>query len=70
MPGHVVTVEPGLYFVGALLADPEARARLRGEVRWDRADTMVGFGGIRIEDNLLVTHGQPEILTSDIPILG
>ena len=70
MPGHVVTIEPGIYFVGALLADPDARARLRDQVRWDRADAMVGFGGIRIENNVLVTDGEPEVLTGDIPILG
>ncbi len=32
LPGHVVTIEPGIYFVPALLADPDARTRLRGQV--------------------------------------
>jgi Xaa-Pro aminopeptidase len=69
-PGMVVTVEPGVYFVPALLQDPERRARHRDEVDWDRVDRMLGFGGIRIEDNLLVTAGAHEVITADVPLLG
>jgi len=68
--GHVVTVEPGIYFVAALLTDPEVRHRLRGQVDWDRADALLEFGGVRIENDVLVTDDGPEILTADIPILG
>jgi Xaa-Pro aminopeptidase len=67
-PGFVVTVEPGIYFVPALLGDPELRARHRDAVDWDRAERMLGFGGIRIEDNVLVTDGEPEVLTADVPV--
>jgi Xaa-Pro aminopeptidase len=70
LPGHVVTIEPGIYFVPALLADPDARRRLRDQVDWERADAMVDFGGIRIENNLLVTDDGHEVLTRDIPTLG
>jgi Xaa-Pro aminopeptidase len=69
-PGMVVTVEPGVYFVPALLQDPERRARHRDEVDWDRVDRMLGFGGIRIEDNLLVTAAGYEVITADVPLLG
>jgi len=68
--GMVVTVEPGVYFVPALLQDPERRARYRGEVDWARVDRMLGFGGIRIEDNLLVTADRHEVITGDVPLLG
>ena len=68
--GFVVTVEPGIYFVPALLRDPDLRARHRDAVDWDRAERMVGFGGIRIEENVLVTEGGPEVLTADIPVPG
>ncbi|MGN6871975.1 MAG: aminopeptidase P N-terminal domain-containing protein [Solirubrobacteraceae bacterium] len=70
LAGHVVTIEPGLYFVPALLADPDTRARLHDQVNWERADGMTGFGGIRIENNVLVTDDGHEVLTADIPTLG
>ncbi len=69
-PGYVVTVEPGIYFVPAMLQDPDRRARHRDTVDWDRVDRLLGFGGIRIEDNLLITDGGHEILTADVPVLG
>ena len=69
-PGFVVTVEPGIYFVPAILNDPERRARHRGAVDWGRVDRMLGFGGIRIEDNLHITPDGHEILTADVPALG
>jgi len=68
--GFVVTVEPGIYIVPALLQDPERRRRHRDEVAWDRVDRMLDFGGIRIEDNLLITEDGPEMLTQDVPLLG
>jgi Xaa-Pro aminopeptidase len=70
LSGHVVTIEPGIYFVPALLSDPDTRARMRDHVNWDRADGLAGFGGIRIENNVLVTDDGHEVLTSDIPVLG
>ncbi|MGH2891779.1 MAG: aminopeptidase P N-terminal domain-containing protein [Solirubrobacteraceae bacterium] len=69
-PGYVVTVEPGIYFVAAMLEDPARRARHRDTVDWDRVDRLLDFGGIRIEDNLLITPDGHEILTADVPVLG
>jgi Xaa-Pro dipeptidase len=62
-PGFVVTMEPGLYFIDALLA--EARADGRGQsIDWSRVAALRPFGGIRIEDNLAVQPaGPPENLT-------
>jgi len=68
--GHVVTIEPGIYFIPALLEDPDTRAGLREFVIWDRAEAMLGFGGVRIEHNVHVTDEGPEVLTADIPLLG
>ena len=64
--GMVTTVEPGLYFIDALLGDPARREKFAGSVVWDRVDELRGFGGIRIEDNVLVTDGEPEVLTAAI----
>ncbi len=66
-PGYVVTVEPGLYFIPALLNDPDRRARFRDCVDWTLAEQHLGLGGVRIEDNILVTAGAPEVLTAAIP---
>jgi len=68
-PGHCFTVEPGIYFVPALLQDEERRREYADAVDWDRADRMLDFGGIRIEHNVLVTDNAFEMLTADIPLL-
>lgn len=65
--GWVVTIEPGFYVVPAILHDPELRARFRDQVDFDRAAQWIGFGGIRIEDDVLVTPTGPEVLTSAVP---
>jgi Xaa-Pro aminopeptidase len=70
LAGHVVTVEPGIYLVPALVQDADLRERHRDAVDWDRAESMLGFGGIRIEDNVLVTDDGPEVLTADVPVYG
>ncbi|HVT60196.1 MAG TPA: aminopeptidase P family protein [Thermoanaerobaculia bacterium] len=65
--GYVMTIEPGLYFVPALLQDAGRREKFRAQVDWERADRLLGMGGVRIEDNVLVTAGAPLVLTADIP---
>lgn len=66
-PGYVVTVEPGLYFIPPLLTAPERRERFRDAVNWPLVDQHLHLGGIRIEDNLLITDATPENLTAAIP---
>ncbi len=66
-PGYIVTVEPGLYFIPALLNDPVRREKYRDCVNWPLAEKSLCLGGVRIEDNLLVTDGAPENLTAAIP---
>ena len=70
LPGHVVTVEPGIYFVPALLGDADLRERHRDAVDWERAEAMLGFGGIRVENNVLITEDGNEVLTADVPLLA
>jgi len=66
-PGYVMTIEPGVYFIPALLQDPALRERHRDAVRWDKVDALLEFGGVRIEDDVLVTSAAPEVLTKAIP---
>jgi Xaa-Pro aminopeptidase len=65
--GQVVAVEPGINFVPALHHDPELGERCRDAVDWQRAERMRRFGAIRVENDVLVTHGGPEVLTADVP---
>lgn len=66
-PGYIVTVEPGLYFIPPLLNDPARRTRYRDAVNWPLVEQHLQLGGVRIEDNLLITNGAPENLTRAIP---
>ncbi|MFA6318094.1 MAG: aminopeptidase P family protein [Elusimicrobiota bacterium] len=66
-PGFVLTVEPGVYFIPALLDETANRRKFRGSVDFNRAEAWRGFGGVRIEDDVLVAkHGAPMNLT-DVP---
>ncbi len=66
-PGYVMTIEPGIYFIRGLLTDPERRRAYADAVNWDRVDTLLDFGGIRIEDDVLVTSQGAEVLSAAIP---
>jgi Xaa-Pro aminopeptidase len=66
--GYTMTVEPGIYFIPALLRDQTKRAELGDAVDWDRVDALLDFGGIRLEDNVLITDSGCEVLTSRVPL--
>tara|TARA_B100000686_G_C15796694_1_gene482310 strand:- start:208 stop:399 length:192 start_codon:yes stop_codon:yes gene_type:complete len=62
-----MTVEPGIYFVPGLLDDPEKRETFRDMVDWNGLDRWRKVGGVRIEDNVLVTEDGPKSITEEIP---
>jgi Xaa-Pro aminopeptidase len=65
--GMVVTIEPGIYFVPALLDDADVRRRTAGRVDWARLDAYRRIRGIRIEDDVLVSATGADVLTAAIP---
>lgn len=66
-PGYVLTIEPGLYLIPAIINDPARREKHKDAVAWERVEKLLGIGGVRIEDNILVTDGEPVNLTASIP---
>jgi Xaa-Pro dipeptidase len=62
--GFVVTMEPGIYFIDALLTAARS-APYAKDIRWSRVAALHKFGGIRIEDDLAVTPDGCENLTRD-----
>ncbi|NZA28192.1 Xaa-Pro dipeptidase [Luteimonas sp. SJ-92] len=63
-PGMVVTNEPGLYFA-ELLLDELRQGPHAGAVDWERVDAFRPYGGIRIEDDIVVTEREPLNLTRE-----
>lgn len=66
MPGMVITIEPGIYFIPALLKPALENATQARFLNREKIESLYNFGGIRIEDNLVITEGGFENLT-DVP---
>lgn len=65
--GYVMTVEPGIYFIPALIAQWKAEGRCAEFVAYDRLEAWLAFGGIRIEDDVWVTAEGSKVLGPVIP---
>ena len=63
-PGMVVTIEPGIYFIDMLLDELKQKG-LGDAVEWERVEMFKPFGGIRIEDDVVCTGGEPLNLTRE-----
>jgi Xaa-Pro aminopeptidase len=66
-PGHVLTVEPGIYFIPALFAKWKKERKHLGFINYDRIERFLDFGGVRIEDDVLVTKTGRRVLGKPIP---
>jgi Xaa-Pro aminopeptidase len=67
-PGFVVTNEPGIYFIPALIDKWEKEKINHDFINFGRVREYLGFGGIRLEDDVLVTDKGASILGNRVPI--
>ena len=65
--GFVLTIEPGIYFIPTLIDRWKAEGRFADFIDYDRLETYRDFGGIRIEENLLITATGQRILGKSRP---
>jgi Xaa-Pro aminopeptidase len=65
--GCVLTVEPGIYFIPPLIELWESKGMYKDMINYSEIRKYMNFGGIRIEDNILVTKDNYQILGKQIP---
>ncbi|MCF6170174.1 MAG: aminopeptidase P family protein [Bacteroidales bacterium] len=65
--GFVLTVEPGIYFIPALIDQFRKEGKFMDFINYDKVETYKDFGGIRIEDDILVTDSGYRVLGKPIP---
>ncbi len=66
-PGYILTIEPGIYFIPALIDQWKSSKMFTEFINYDRIEEYRDFGGIRIEDNVLVTDKGHRVLGKPIP---
>ena len=69
VPGNVVTDEPGIYFIPDLIKQWKREGTDKGYVVYDKLETYFDFGGIRLEDDVLITpEGARRLGANRLPI--
>ena len=66
-PGHVFTVEPGCYFIPELIEKWKSEGKFREFINYSKIDSYMSIGGIRVEDNILITDNGHKVLGKPIP---
>ncbi len=66
-PGFVLTDEPGIYFIPALIDLWRKEGKHKEFINYDEVEKYKDFGGIRIEDDLLITETGCEVMGKKIP---
>lgn len=67
-PGFVITNEPGIYFIPALIDKWKSEKINTDFINFDKVDKYRDFGGIRLEDDLLITQNGCEIIGDRVPV--
>ena len=66
-PGFVLTVEPGIYFIPALIDKWRSEGNHKDFINYDNVEKYKDFGGIRLEDDVLVREKGHRVLGKPIP---
>jgi len=66
-PGFVMTVEPGIYFIPQLIENWKTDKKHTQFINYEQVEKFKGFGGIRLEDNILITDLGNRLLGKPIP---
>jgi Xaa-Pro aminopeptidase len=66
-PGFVLTVEPGLYFIPALMDIWKAGKKHSAFINYEKLDQFRSFGGIRIEEDFVITATGSRVLGEPLP---
>lgn len=67
VPGIVLTVEPGIYFIPQLIDKWQSEKKFTEFINYKRVNQFRSFGGIRIEDDIVVTKNGCRVLGKPIP---
>ncbi len=65
--GYVMTIEPGVYFIEPLIKKWKGGNAFKDFINYDKIESMFDFGGIRIEDDVLITQDGCKVLSNNIP---
>ena len=66
-PGVVLTVEPGIYFIPELIAKWKKENKFKEYINYNKVIKNKTFGGMRIEDDIVVTKSGCKVLGKPIP---
>ncbi|MBY0415010.1 MAG: M24 family metallopeptidase, partial [Bdellovibrionales bacterium] len=64
--GYMMTIEPGLYFIEALINDEETKAKFKDAINWNEISKWIHVGGVRLEDDIVIRSDKAENLTGFI----